>query len=318
MSAEGKVTDDKHLSGSMLAGWCGLDNYNTPLDVYNYCYNARNDIPNPTVDNIHVKIGTAFETPVIMELLPQYLDITDVRTGFTTAFKHTTLPFSVSIDGMCRADKLTIQDGEIIKTGGEEIYLDGIGIIETKITNKFCGDECPEKFKMQLFSQIECVPDCKWGMVVIVKSTMMWVYVFRKEAKFKDFLAEKVFDFEDRLANNNPPEPFNSIECNKAYNTKEVDTRILGDDTDELIEQLYNLKQIQGNVKLAIDDIEKLLKIQLGNAESGFTNSWRVQWPFRTYKATKEKTIIQEAKPERTIRLNALKLKRIKDDEETI
>jgi len=315
VSAEGKVTDDRHLSGSMFPGWCGVNAFATPLDVYNYCYNARNGIPNPGVDNIHVRIGTAFETPVIMELIPRYIPVVDVRTGFTTAYKHATLPFSVSLDGMCRAEKLTVEEGEIIKTGGEDLFLDGIGIIETKITGKYCANECPEQYKLQLFSQMECVPDCRWGMIAIVKGTMMWIWVFRKDASFKKTLSESVLDFEDRLANNNPPDPYNSIECNTAFAKKEIESRILAEDTDEIIEQLASLKNIKQNVQASIDDIERVLKIQLGNAESGFTNTWKVNWPFRTYKAQKEKIINQEAKPERTIRLNSLQLKRLNDEE---
>jgi len=311
MSAEGKVTDDRHLSGSMLAGWCGENSFATPLDVYTYCYNARNGIPNPGVDNIHVKIGTAFETPVIMELIPQYMPVVDVRTGFTTAYKHPHLPFSVSIDGMCRADKVIVEDGEIIKTGGEDLFLDGIGIIETKITGKYCANECPEQYKLQLFSQMECVPDCKWGMIAIVKSTMMWVWVFRKDADFGSFLESKVLDFEESLTNNNPPLPFNSIEANKLYDTKQIDSRILGEESDDLVEQYESLKKIKSNVDNSIDDIERVLKVQLGNAEVGYTNRYKIKWPFRTYKATKEKTTFCEAKPERTIRLNSIKFTRI-------
>ena len=101
MSAEGKLTDDKHLSGSNFPGWNNIHPFMTPLDVYMYVTNAREGKPNPFVDNIHVRVGTAFETPVIMELIPQYMPVVDVKTGFTTAYKHLYLPFSVSIDGMC-------------------------------------------------------------------------------------------------------------------------------------------------------------------------------------------------------------------------
>lgn len=314
MSAEGKLTDDKHLSGSNFPGWNNIHPFMTPLDVYMYVTNAREGKPNPFVDNIHVRVGTAFETPVIMELIPQYMPVVDVKTGFTTAYKHLYLPFSVSIDGMCRAEKITIKENEVVKTGGGDLFLDGVGIIETKITDKYCADHCPEHYKEQLFAQMECVPEATWGMVAIVKSAMMWIWVFRKEAKFKHYLEERVLHFEDCIKNNNPPDPINSIEVSKIHPKAEVESTILSEDTEEIIAQLQSLRSIKANVEKSIDDAEKVLKMQLGNAEVGFTKGYRVEWPTRTYKAKPEQTIYKEATPEKTIRLNTLKIRELDND----
>ena len=52
-------------------------------------------------------------------------------------------------------------------------------------------------------------------------------------------------------------------------------------------------RSIKANVEKSIDDAEKVLKMQLGNAEVGFTKGYRVEWPTRTYKAKLSRLFIK-------------------------
>jgi len=312
MSAQGKLTDNNHLSGSIFPAWFGVHPYMSPLKAYNVIKDAREGKESGFKGNIRTMIGSELEDTIIERIVPQVVPVTNVRTGYTTAFKHPTLPFSVSIDGTCYAEQLTIQESEAVKTGGEEIYLNGLGVIECKTTDTYVADGCPEHYKIQLFSQMECVPDAMWGMVAILKGSMIWIYLFRKEADFADKLAQSVQEFESRLKDNTPPNPLTSEEADTAFPGEQGQSVNLDDSIEDKLTELEAKKAWRDTLNKQIPELETEVKNMMGNAEIGFTSNFRVDWQIRNYKAQPEKLV--PAKPARQIRINTLKIRRLEDE----
>lgn len=309
MTAQGKLTSNLHFSGSTIAGAFGVHPFVSPLQAYNQIKDARAGIESEFKGNIRTMIGSELEDTIIERIVPQVVPVTNIRTGYATAFKHLTLPFAVSIDGTAYADKLTVKESEAVRTGGDDIFLDGLGVIECKTTDAYISETCPEHYKIQLFSQMECVPDARWGMVAILKGSMIWIYLFRKEADFGALLEAKVTEFEDRLANDDPPGPLNSMEANDIYPEATEASINLPDEVSNLVAQKLSLESVIKKSKESLDEIDKTLKMRMGEATTGFVGNYRIDWPMRKYKATPEK--ITPAKPERTIRLSTLKVKEV-------
>ncbi len=95
----GKLTDDKAMSASRLPGLMGFSKYSTPNDELQYSINALDGKERPDIGNEAMGWGNTLE-PVILEQAAKRLGLEEINAEITVPYKHRTLAFQCSLDGV--------------------------------------------------------------------------------------------------------------------------------------------------------------------------------------------------------------------------
>jgi len=315
----GKLTKDSMASCSILPVIFNKSPYQTPNEALDRCIRARKGENVRTEQTVIQKMGDKLE-PLILQLTAEELGLSNLVTDITTPVQHEALPLMGSIDGTAYADNLTIvPDGETIFTeDGQPVVLQGKGILESKATAFFAPDDgIPDDYRgvLQCKGLMSCC-EYDWAVVaVLYRSTMLQLYVMRRDFAFERELETVITDFDRRIANEEYYPPTTSSDAAKVFENTDPELVHEFDDNDETL--FTTIEHCNEQIKLlqTMKD-EATLEIQkkMGKATIGTHDRWQVKWGSVSYKAQPEKIV--PAKDAYTVRNKSIKIKRLEDDEE--
>ena len=313
----GKLTDDRSMSASRLPGLLGFSRYSTPNDELQYSINAIDGKERPDISNEAMGWGNTLE-PVILQQAAMRLGITDYDTQIGQAYTHSSIALSCSLDGVGHGTGKEIfpdPDKGIFVVGQDSIVLDGPGVLEAKLT-KTMPEEVPHLARgpIQLQGQM-LVTGHKWGCVaVLYQGIELRVFLFAPHYDTQKEIVKAVLAFEQKLKTYQktgtidwyPPE--SSKELDRIYPMAADREEIqLPPSVGDLAKGILENKAAIRAAEASIDDAEKLIKQELGQAERGRAGQYMINWPMRNYKDAPERLV--PAKKAYSVRQSTLSIK---------
>jgi predicted phage-related endonuclease len=315
----GKLTDDKEMSASRLPGLMGFSKYSTPNDELQYSINAIDGKERPDIGNEAMGWGNTLE-PVILQQAAQRLGIEDFNTAITEPYKHRAFALQCSLDGIGHGigqEIFTDPDKGIFVVGQDSIVLSGPGVLEAKLT-KTMPEDVPHLARgpIQLQGQM-LVTGHKWGAVcVLYQGIELRVFLFAPHQDTQRAIIKAVQDFETRLETYRQTgaiewyPPASSKELDRIFPSAIKDEIELPPTVADLAKGIMASKAAIREAEASIEEAEKLIKEQLGQAEKGRAGSYVISWPMRNYKAQSERLVA--AKAAYRVRQSSLSIKELK------
>lgn len=317
MKTYGKVTPDDQASGSMLPAILGISEYQSQNDALQTCIRAIDGLPREDISNESMSWGNEFEGRILVRAAER-LGLDNLNLDHEAAYTHKTLPLAVSLDGTADGRGLVIEtdpDQGIYVMGAGSIKLDGVGIMEAKLTASEAEDAPPlHRGPVQLQAQMDCF-GATWGAVcTLYKGTRLRIFLFERHQGTIDLIANAVTDFQNRLDAYRADktikwyEPKDSADVSRMYPQGIEDEPIyLGEEEDFWAYEVLRCKAEIKKLEDDIDKAEKNLKKVLATKTCGITSKHEIYWPMRHYDAQPAK--ITPAKEARVVRQSTLKIK---------
>lgn len=314
----GKLTDDREMSASRLPGLMGFSKYSTPNDELQYSINAIDGKERPDIGNEAMGWGNTLE-PVILEQAAKRLGLEEYNADITVPYKHLTLVFQCSLDGVgFGLGQQVTSDPErgIFVVGQDSIVLDGPGVLEAKLT-KTMPEDTPHLARgpIQLQGQM-LITGHKWGAVcVLYQGIELRVFLFAPHDGTQTAIAQAVTEFQGKLDTYRETgaidwyPPASSKELDRIYPNAIKDEVELPNNVADLAKGIMANKAAIRAAEGSIEDAEKLIKEQLGQAEKGRAGNIVISWPMRNYKAAAERLV--PAKEAYSVRQSSLSIKEL-------
>ena len=314
-----KVTPDTMLSASRLPAVMGLSRYRSPNEELDYSIRAIRGEEREDIGNEAMAWGNQLE-PLILSTAAERLQLTDLVAEHPEARFHAELPLCCSLDGTAdgRGQVITSDpDKGIYVVGQDSITLDGVGVLEAKLT-AVAPEEMPALYRgpVQLQAQMDII-QAKWGAVcVLYQGTELRVFLFAPHAQTLAGIAQVATEFQAKLekfrANGEVDyyPPSSSKDADRMFPTANEEVKQLDSYAEELARLIAGGKK---KIKTINEDIEKAeteLKTLLGNAARGIAGQFQISWPMRSYSATAQRIV--PAKEAYLVRQSTLSIKEIK------
>jgi predicted phage-related endonuclease len=306
------------MSASRLPGLMGFSKYSTPNDELQFSINAIDGKERPDIGNEAMGWGNTLE-PVILEQSAKRLGLAEFNTQITEPYKHRSVALQCSLDGIgfgLGQEITTDPDKGIYVVGQDSIVLNGPGVLEAKLT-KTMPEDVPHLARgpIQLQGQM-LVTGHKWGAVcVLYQGIELRVFLFAPHKETQGAIIKAVQDFETRLETYRQTgaidwfPPASSKELDRIYPNAIKDEIELPPTVADLAKGIMANKAAIRAAEGSIEEAEKLIKEQLGQAEKGRAGSFVISWPMRNYKAQSERLVA--AKEAYSIRQSSLSIKEL-------
>lgn len=316
-----KVTPDTMLSASRLPSVMGISKYQTPNDELEMSINAINGKERPDIGNESMSWGNQLE-PLILNEAAKRLQLINLVTDHDKPFFHPTIPLCCSLDGSAEGSGqvlTTDTDAGIYVVGQDSITLDGLGIIEAKLT-AMEPEELPPLWRgpIQLQAQMD-IMQAKWGVLaVLYKGTELRLFVFAPHQATLERITEVTVDFQSRLDNYKNTGSIDYYPPNQGEKWPESrgpypvleETVLLDTEATELAQRIVDNKLQLKILEQSIAADEESIKELMGKSTKGIAGGYTISWPTRSYKAQPEKIV--PAKEAYTIRQSTLTIKESK------
>jgi len=314
-----KVTPDTQLSASRLPAVLGLSKWSNPNDELEFSINALKGLERPDIGNEAMAWGNLLEPTVLAEAAKRLL-VTELVTQHDSAYYHDTLPLCCSLDGTAVGrGQVVVSDpaNGIWVIGQDSIVLDGMGVIEAKVTSVEAED-APALYRgpIQLQAQMDIVK-ATWGCIaVLYKASEMRLFLFAPHQGTLDRIAAATIDFQSRLDNWKETgsidfyAPADGERWPDTRGLYPVDDKVVTLDSHEAIELAERIANNKLNLKITEQDIasdEDRLKELMGTNTKAICGGFTINWPVRSYKAQPEKK--SPAKEAYSIRQSTLIIK---------
>lgn len=316
-----KVTPDTMLSASRLPGVMGLSKYTTPNDELEFSIRALQGQERPDIGNESMDWGNQME-PLILREAAKRLLLKDLEIDHQEAFFSDEYPLACSLDGSAVGTGqviVTDPDQGIYVIGQDSIMLDGIGILEAKLT-AVQAEDVPALYRgpIQLQGQMDILK-AKWGAVcVLYRGTELRIFLFAPHPETVEMIEAISTDFQSRLDNWKqtgeisyyaPQEGERWPESRGQYPIWE-EAKKLDAHAERLAQKILAANSVIKEAEATKELAEKELKEILGQATKATAGSYTISWPVRSYKAQPEK--ITPARDAYTIRQSSLTIKESK------
>lgn len=323
-SAAGKLTPDTQASASMLPALLGISPFATPNDCLLDAFNAL-DGKARSFDYIEpAEWGNKFENHILVEA-SQRLNI-NVDYEINEPFQHTNLPLGCSLDAIGKGIGDTVYTDKkkgIYVLNSDSIVLDGVGVLEAKLTSAVPSADGPPDFRgpIQIQAQMMCT-GYKWGAIcTLYRGTELRIYLTKIEPSIVSKITADVLEFQtriDKYKNCGDRDFYPALQPNDAVKTWPLIDA--GDQPVELPNELSDLAveydaclQAESAIRKQKAAITTELQNFMGNSEKALIfedgqNIGFVTWPMN--KSRKEYTV--NARPASRskaikVRLNDLK-----------
>lgn len=316
----GKVTPTTMLSASRLPAVMGISRYRTPNDELEASIHALQGIELEFEPNESMEWGNLME-PVILTEAAHRLELSDLVIDHPDARFHPSLPLCCSLDGTADGRGQIIRtdvDAGIYVIGQDSITLDGVGVLEAKLTAMEPEDVPPLwRGPIQLQAQMDII-GAKWGaLCTLYKGTALRIFLFAPHQGTIDRIGQVAKEFQERLdiwkqtkvLDYYPPKDGEAWPKHRGHFPIETDPVALDDSASQLaVDILANRKQIKVLEDKIVAD-EKTLRDMLGDAEMGIAGQYQIMRPVRYYKAQPAKVV--PAKEAYSIRQSTLTIKEV-------
>jgi len=313
----GKVTPNTMLSASRVPALLGHSKYETPNGVLTSVLNALQDVSEHFETNEAMHWGNLLEVPLLLEASAR-LGLSHLVLDHPKPYFHPDAPIACSLDGQGDGNGLVVTDNPdagVYVVGAESITLDGVGVLEAKVTSVYPEDyPALSRGPLQLQAQMD-ITGAKWGAVcVLYQGTELKIFLFAPHEETQALIRAKAREFETKLTHWTET---GEVEWYDPANPEEFGTKWPGDpnldsvDLGEwgatLAERIVKAEQEIKVLEKAIKDCETELKEMLGNATLAHAEEFRIFWPIRKYQAQPEKVV--PAKPAHSMRQSTVTIK---------
>ena len=329
----GKITDNKFLSGSLIAPLMDDNPYTTPNTLLTNILGARGVAPftfQEVEQNEAMLMGDLVE-PLIVKRTADILGIDKVTDKVRVPYHYHhdgKKLFSVSLDGILHVPTkktITIDDRSTFAPQGLNLdfVIEGDGNLEVKNTRTYFRD-VPQPYLgvWQLQSGLMATGR-KWGVIAILYSgSQLCLYFYKEDAKMQKAIVEKCKDFYmrveaiekggeigDYMYPSKDPNDLAMVFDSHDSDAPVVDLANCGDEILEINQLKSMIKTSQERIK----ELEATVMKEMGNSETGelYNNlgetSHKIKWITRHYKA--QRPTMTKAKPERYERAKSLTIK---------
>jgi predicted phage-related endonuclease len=310
------------LSASRLPAVLGLSKWSNPNDELEYSINALKGLERPDIGNEAMAWGNTLE-PIVLAEAAKRLLLQNLWTEHEIPYFHPTLPLCCSLDGTAGGrGQVVVNDpaNGIFVIGQDSITLDGMGVIEAKVTS-VDPEDAPALYRgpIQLQAQMDIVK-ATWGCIaVLYKASELRLFLFAMHQPTLDRIAAATIDFQSRL--DNWKETGSVDFYPPASGERWPDTRGLYPADDnvitldsmeaaELAERIANNKLGLKITEQEIASDEERLKELMGTNIKAIAGGFTINWPVRSYKAQPEK--VSPAKEAYSVRQSTLTIKETK------
>lgn len=316
----GKVTPNDMLSASRLPAVCGMSQYRSPNDELLASIDAINGIAPPDISNESMDWGNKMEPTILLEAANR-LDCKDLEIDYDKAFFHDKWPLSCSLDGTCYGKGQEIvsdPDKGIYVVSGGSIKLDGMGVLEAKLTSMPAEDVLPlYRGPIQLQAQM-AIMKASWGAVAtLYQGTQLRIFLFEKHLPTLRLIEETSKTFQaklDRYRNTGEIDyypPVNPKDAARTWSSGSDDEPVKLDTyAEELTKLLLENKQKIAKAEEENSKIQTELMGMLREHTYGLAGEYQISWPVRNYKA--KPATITPAKEAYSVRQSTLTIKAIK------
>ena len=313
----GKITDNKKVSGSLLAGLLGHSPWTTPNEVMTNIIKSRKGEELPILEGEQLNWGNILEPPILIETAERLNVMIEGQIDY--ALKHKTLPLECSLDTIARGKGQVIthnpSEGIFVLTESGQITLNGKGALESKVTSFKPENKLPlYRGPIQLQAQMMCL-NAKWGAVcVLYQGICLRIFLFEIHAPTVTAITDAVIDLERRIASN-PVDWFGITTPEDACliypSVNEDESPIeLDDDLDVICKEYLKTKSDIKKLQENIEQTTAIIQSKMGNYSKGKTSKYSVSWPVKNYKEQPEKVV--PAKPAKSIRQKTINIKEIR------
>jgi len=313
-----KLTDDRMLSCSQLPGLMGHSKWSKPNDVLEYAVKAINGEDPRTDAGEAASWGNALE-PAILAEMSKRLGI-DKWHSPDRAFKHPTLPLGASADAIAEMEGTVIHHDPgagIYVVDGDSIVLDGIGVLESKLTRGHPEDVLPlYRGPVQVQGVMMCT-GAKWAAIgTLYSGVELRIFLFKPHAATQQAIRDATVDFESRLDDYQSTGQMNwypaadSDDANRIWPLARDEEIDLGEEAAVLAGEIAAMKADIKDSEKKITDKEKRLKTLMQKFSVAKAGNWEIKWPMRHYSATAQKIV--PGKEAYSIRQSNLTIKEIK------
>jgi hypothetical protein len=314
----GKLTRDDQASASVLPAIMGLNKYKTANDVLGDAIRSILGQEREDFKNEAMGWGNTFEHTILKEAAMR-LGLDNLDISHDHPFTHRDLPLSCSLDGTAYGRGLRIttdQERGIFVMGQDEIILDGMGVMEAKLTAADVEDSPPLwRGPVQLQAQMD-IMEAKWGAVcTLYRGVALRIYLFAPHDGTLAAIRAAVLDFDRRLHAYRQDgvieyyPPADSADANRAWPAAndEKEPLVFYVDEENMIAELILEKDKIKAAEKKIDEIEKSIKEKMKDHPSAIAGKYEVRWPMRYYKAQPSKIV--PATEARAVRQSTLTIK---------
>ena len=313
----GKKTPNEIMSASRLPALMGLSKYRSPNDELLYTLDSLrgNELPD-LIDSEPAEWGNTLE-PVIMQEACMRLGLKLPKVDHDEAVFHPDWPLAASLDGSVNGQGITITtdpDAGVFVIGADSITLDGVGVLEAKLTSMQPEDSPPLwRGPIQLQAQMACA-NAKWGAIcTLYQGIRMRVFLFAPHEATLEAIREVVYEFDRRVAMWKADgtieyyAPQDSEDANRMWPQAVADEVMLDDLANTWAQEIMEAKQDIKDAEAVIVDREKKIKIQMKESSNAVAGQYKIAWPMRHYKAAASRVV--PAKEAYSIRQSTLTIK---------
>jgi predicted phage-related endonuclease len=298
----------------------GMSKYQTPNDELLYSINALKGEPRPDITNEAMAWGNVMEGTILAEAARR-LECFDLISDHPDPYFHEALPLCCSLDGtaMGTGQVLTTDVTKgIYVVGADSIVLDGMGVIEAKLTSNK-PDDVPPLWRgpIQLQAQMDIVK-AKWGCVAtLYGGTELRLFLFMPHEDTLDAIDrvttvfQKKLDFWKETGGIDYFPPQNSKDADtmfpKAF--EELEPVPLGVGASKWAERILSNKEKIAELTEEISEAEAELKNMMQTNGMAIAGQYQIKWGMRAFKAQPEKVV--PAKDAYVVRQSTLTVKKV-------
>jgi predicted phage-related endonuclease len=230
------------------------------------------------------------------------------------------LKLACSLDGTADGNGLLVKhnpDAGIYVMDGDEIALNGVGVMEAKSTAIEPADSPPlYQGPIQLQAQMDII-GAEWGAVcTLFKGSRLRVYLFKRHSQTCQEIAKAVIDFQRRIdqwlvdGSIDYYPPVSSKDADRTWDQAEEAEVDLGHAAELLVDEIVVAKAEIKRLEEKVEQAETNLKNLMRTATKAKAGMWEVSWPMRQYRAQPERVV--PATEARVVRQSTLKIKEAK------
>lgn len=295
----GKVTPDDMASASLLPAIMGLSKYASPNDALLGCIDAIEGRARQDIGNEAMAWGNTLEPHILKEAALR-LGLDNLDLSHSKPYFHQFWRLACSLDGTALGRGQLIQhepEKGIFVLGANSITLDGIGVLEAKLTAADVEDSPPLwRGPVQLQAQM-AITGSTWGAVcTLYRGVALRIYLFAPHEITLKAIEQAVKDFDRRLTVYRESKtieyypPIDSSDADRTWEQAKEDVSINLDSDDSLLcEELLIEKRKISAAEKRIDEIEAIIKYKMRDASLANAGQFLIKWPMRFYEAKPEK-----------------------------
>jgi hypothetical protein len=244
-----------------------------------------------------MEVGNVLEKP-IAELACKRIGLLDAELVITEAVRHKKVTINGSIDAIGVADNIFVTKD--VEKGfycpdledGEGFKINGKGIIEIKTTNAPLTETLPTYRGVTQVRCLMAITEFSWSVVCVLNGSDLRMYFYQRDEQWeKEVLEPKVIDFNNRIANCDWYDPFDTKEAGYITPQDNGESTELTKQDQVQIDNIVAWEAQIKNLKDNIEEAKKSIMMSMKEAKEGYSESHKVVWQTINYKAQPEKVV---------------------------